>query len=143
MISTRRLAPLLRRAEDHKAAAARQFAERQRQLQSSEQRLGELRRYAAEYAAPSTGAFSIGQLRSQHAFVERLLGAVEQQRQSVAHSRQRVEHERSGLIQASRQYKILEHLDDTSRTAERAVEERRLQRELDDLGTRNTSKHRQ
>jgi len=140
MIESHRLAPLLRRAEHHKAAAARQLAERQRQLQMSEQRLDELGRYAAEYASPPTSCTNIGQLRSQHAFVGRLLGAVEQQRQNVDHSRQSVEHERAGLIQASRQQQILEHLDSLSRAAEQMSEQRRQQRELDDLGARTATR---
>jgi len=141
MIESNRLAPLLLRAEHHKNAAARQLAERQRQLQLNQQRLDELGRYAAEYSQPvtATSRISIGQLRSQHAFVGRLLGAVEQQRQSVDISRQSVEHERQGLIDASRQQKILEHLDTLSRTAERMAEQRRQQRELDDLGARRTN----
>jgi len=136
MIDSRRLAPLLHRAEHHKAAAARQLAERQRQLQTHEQRLDELGRYAAEYARPPAGCVNIGQLRSQHAFVDRLRGAVEQQRQHVAHSRQRVEHERQGLIDASRQQQVLEHLDTLSRNAEQIIEQRKLQRDMDDLGAR-------
>jgi len=141
MIASHRLAPLLRRAEDHKTAAARQFAERQRQLQLTEQRLDELDRYAAEYAAPPATCVNIGQLRSQHAFVGRLLSAVEQQRQNVDQTRARVEHERLGLIDASRQHKVLEHLDTLSRTAEHTIQQRRLQRELDDLGARTTRRH--
>jgi len=140
MIASRRLVPLLRRAELHKDAAARQLAERQRQLQLNEQRLDELRRYADEYAAPAEGSFSIGQLRSQHAFVNRLLTAVEQQRSSVEHSRKSVEHERKGLIDASRKQKVLEHLDTLSKTAERMDEQRRLQRDMDDLGARSATR---
>jgi len=137
MIASRRLVPLLRRAQDHKAAAVRQLAERQRQLQLSEQRLGELHHYASEYASPPANCVNIGQLRSQHAFVNRLLGAVEQQRLAVEHSRQSVEQQRTGLIHASRQHQVLEHLDTLSRAAEQTVVERRQQRELDELGARN------
>jgi len=137
MITSHRLAPLLRRAEHHKTAAARQLAERQRQLQLTQQRLDELSHYAAEYTAPPARCVNIGQLRSQHAFVGRLLGAVEQQRQNVDLTRQHVEHDRQGLIHASRQQQVLEHLDTLSRTAEQMAEQRTLQREMDELGARN------
>jgi len=138
MIASHRLAPLLRRAEDHKTAAARQLAERQRQLTLTEQRLHELNGYAAEYARPPAHCVNIGQLRSQHAFVGRLLGAVEQQRQSVHHTRQNVEHQRQHLIDASRQQQMLEHLNTLSRSAEHTIEQRRQQRDLDDHGARIT-----
>jgi len=141
MIDSHRLAPLLRRAEHHKTTAARQLAERQRQLQVNEQRLEELGRYAAEYAATPARCVTIGQLRSQHAFVGRLLGAVEQQRQHVDQTRQHVEHERQGLIDASRQQQVLEHLDSLSRTTEQIAEQRKLQREMDDLGARIARRH--
>jgi len=140
MIASRRLAPLLRRAERHKTAAARQFAERQRQLQLTEQRLDELARYASEYAAPPAHCVNIGQLRSQHAFTSRLLDAVERQRQSVHHNRQHVEHDRQHLIHASRQQQVLEHLDTLSRAAEQTLEHRRQQRDLDDLGARTATR---
>jgi len=139
MIASHRLTPLLHHAETRKTTAAHQLAERQRQLQMNEQRLEELGRYAAEYATPPTSRATIGQLRSQHAFVSRLLGAVEQQRQSVNHTRQNVEYERQGLIRASRQHKVLEHLDALSRSAERIVEQRKLQRELDELAARKAN----
>jgi len=140
MIASHRLAPLLLRAEHSKNTAARQLAERQHQLQINEQRLDELGRYAAEYTTPAkTRHLNIGQLRSQHAFVGRLLGAVEQQRQSVDISRQSVEHERQGLIKASRKQKVLEHLDSLSRTAEQMAEQRRGQREMDERGARKTN----
>jgi len=138
MIASHRLAPLLRRAERRKAAATRQLAERQRQLQLTEQRLDELHRYAAEYARPPAHCVNIGQLQSQHAFVGRLLGALERQRQSVHHTRQSVEHDRQGLIHASRQQQVLEHLDTLSRSAEHTIEQRRQQRDLDDHGARIT-----
>jgi len=138
MIASHRLTPLLRRAEDHKTAAARQLAERQRQLALTEQRLDELHRYATEYARPPARCANISQLRNQHAFVGRLLGAVEQQRQSVHHTRQSVEHQRQHLIHANRQHQVLEHLDTLSRGAEHRIEQRREQRELDDLGARTT-----
>jgi len=138
MIASHRLVPLLRRAEDHKTAAARQLAERQRQLTLTEQRLDELHHYAAEYTRPPAHCVNIGQLRSQHAFVGRLLSAVEQQRQHVHHTRQSVEHQRQHLIHASRQQQVLEHLDSMSRSAEHRIEQRRQQRELDEIGARTT-----
>jgi len=140
MIASHRLVPLLRRAERKKTAAARQFTERQRQLQLTEQRLDELARYASEYSQPPAACTHIGQLRSQHAFVNRLLDAVEQQRQSVDLSRQNVAHERERLIHASRQQQVLEHLDTLSRSAEKTLEQRREQRELDDLGARTATR---
>ena len=46
MMQSRRFDPLLRRAQDHEDAVARELAERQRAHEMQESRLAELRRYA-------------------------------------------------------------------------------------------------
>ena len=50
MMQSRRIDPLLRRAQEKEDAVARDLAERQRTLAMHESRLEELRRYADEYA---------------------------------------------------------------------------------------------
>ncbi|ASR44398.1 flagellar export protein FliJ [Xanthomonas citri pv. mangiferaeindicae] len=136
MKQSRRIDPLLSRAQDQEDAAARVLAQRQSSLDEHEARLAELRRYADEYAHSQLAATSPAQLANRRAFLERLESAVEQQSRTVDQSRQTVELERGRLLLASRDKQVLEQLAASYRAQERQVDERRSQRELDDLGAR-------
>ena len=81
-------------------------------------------------------ATSPAQLANRRAFVERLQQAVEQQSLAVADNRRTVEVERSRLLLASRDKQVLEKLAASYRAQERQVDERRQQRDMDDLGAR-------
>ncbi|NZA27894.1 flagellar export protein FliJ [Luteimonas sp. SJ-92] len=136
MMQSRRIDPLLLRAQEQEDAIARDLAERQRALALHEQRLEELRRYADEYGSNGSAATSPAQLANHRAFLERLESAVEQQSRTVDSSRRTVEVERTRLLLASRDKQVLEQLAASYRTQERQVDERRSQREMDDLGAR-------
>ena len=58
MIQSRRIDPLLRRAQEHEDSVARDLAERQRTLAQHESRLEELRQYAEDYANSQMAATS-------------------------------------------------------------------------------------
>ena len=136
MTPSRRMDPLLSRAQDREDAAARELARHQQVLAQHESRLAELRRYADEYASSQMAATSPAQLANRRAFVERLQQAVEQQSLAVADNRRTVEVERSRLLLASRDKQVLEKLAASYRAQERQVDERRQQRDIDDLGAR-------
>ncbi|MDH5822768.1 flagellar export protein FliJ [Luteimonas sp. RD2P54] len=136
MMQSRRIDPLLLRAQEHEDAVARDLAERQRALALHEQRLEELRRYADEYGNNGNAATSPAQLANHRAFLERLQSAVEQQSRTVDNTRRTVEVERARLLLASRDKQVLEQLAASYRAQERQVDERRSQREMDDLGAR-------
>ena len=136
MIQSRRIDPLLRRAQDHEDAVARELAERQRAHEMQESRLAELRRYAEEYASSQMAAISPAQLANRRAFLDRLESAVEQQSRTVDSSRERLEAERARLLLASRDKQVLEQLAASYRAQEQKVEDRRDQREMDDIGAR-------
>lgn len=136
MTPSRRFDPLLSRAQDLEDAAARELAQRQRVLADHEARLAELRRYADEYANSQMAATSPAQLANRRAFIDRLQSAVEQQSRTVDSNRQTVEVERSRLLLASRDKQVLEQLAASYRAQERQVDERRSQREMDDIGAR-------
>ncbi|WP_058834648.1 flagellar export protein FliJ [Luteimonas abyssi] len=136
MKQSRRIDPLLSRAQDHEDSVARVLAERQRVLADHETRLDELRRYADEYAGSQLAATSPAQLSNRRAFLDRLQSAVDQQSRTVDQSRQIVEVERGRLLLASRDKQVLEQLAASYRAQERQVDERRSQREMDDLGAR-------
>lgn len=142
MNQSKRIDPLLKRAQEHEDAVARDLAERQRVLDTHLSRLDELRRYAEEYASQQMAnaqmaATSPAQLLNRRAFLDRLDSAVEQQ-QTVNGNREKVEAERARLILASRDKAVLEQLAASYRAQEKVVTDRRDQREMDDLGARRT-----
>lgn len=136
MMQSRRIDPLLRRAQEHEDSVARDLAERQRSLALQESRLEELRGYAAEYAGSQMAATSPAQLANRRAFLDRIDQALAQQLQNVDRSRTSVDIERDRLLLASRDKQVLEQLAASYRAQERQVVERRDQREMDDLGAR-------
>ena len=143
MKQSRRLDPLLRRAQDHEDEVARALAERQQSLDMHQSRLEELRRYADEYASAQLAATSPSQLMNRRAFLDRLDNAVEAQSKTVDSNQERVDAERARLLLASRDKQVLEQLAASYRAQERQVAERRSQRELDDLGARRVRERQQ
>jgi flagellar FliJ protein len=137
-MQSKRIDPLLKRAQDHEDEVARDLAERQRVLDTHLSRLEELRRYAEEYANAQMAATSPAQLLNRRAFLDRLDTAVAQQRQTVDNNREKVEAERARLILASRDKAVLEQLAASYRAQEKVLVDRRDQREMDDLGARRS-----
>ena len=94
MMQSRRIDPLLRRAQEHEDSVARDLAERQNTLAQHESRLEELRQYAEDYANSQMAATSPAQLANRRAFLERIDQALAQQLQNVDRSRSSVDIER-------------------------------------------------
>lgn len=140
MTQSRRIDPLLRRAQDHQDDVARDLAQRQQTLETHVSRLDELRRYAEEYANAQMAATSPAQLMNRRAFLDRLDSAVQQQSQTVDRNREHVDTERARLLLASRDKQVLEQLAASYRAQEKQVSDRRDQREMDDLGARTVRK---
>lgn len=137
-MQSKRIDPLLKRAQDHEDEVARDLAERQRVLDTHLSRLEELRRYAEEYANAQLAATSPAQLLNRRAFLDRLDTAVAQQRQTVDSNREKVEAERARLILASRDKAVLEQLAASYRAQEKVLVDRRDQRDMDDIGARRS-----
>lgn len=136
MSSTRRMQPLLRRAQDKQDAVARQLAERQKTLDTHAQRLEDLRQYADDYLNNPLPATSVSQLLNRRAFLDRLDTAVKLQVQTVERNQLHVDAERKRLLAASRERKVLEQLQQRYQAQEQHQADRRDQRVLDDLGAR-------
>lgn len=136
MSSSRRMQPLLRRAQDKQDAVARQLAERQQLLATHAQRLDDLRQYADEYLNTQVAAISASQLLNRRAFLDRLDNAVALQAQTVQRNQAHVDAERGRLLAASRERQVLEQLQQRYREQEQARSNRAEQRVLDDLGAR-------
>ena len=139
MTRSQRLDPLLNLMQQRQDAAAREVADRDRQLAEQEQRLDALRRYAEEYAVtPNDATIAPALLANRIAFRAKLETAVDQQSRIVDSSRQNRDVERARLMLASRDTKVLGQLADSYRAQESRVAEQRVQRELDDLGARRS-----
>ena len=136
MMQSRRIDPLLRRAQEHEDSVARDLADRQRALALQESRLEELRQYAEDYANSQMAATSPAQLANRRAFLDRIDQALKQQLQTVDRSRANVDIERDRLLLASRDKQVLEQLAASYRVQEKQIFDRRDQREMDDLGAR-------
>ena len=136
MIGTKRLVPLLKRAQDKQDTVARQLAERQKVLDTHIQRLQELRQYTDEYIQAPLPGINTAALLNRRAFLDRLESAVKLQAQTVERNRQLVDTERQRLIAASRELQVLQTLNERYQEQERAQADRRDQRVLDDLGAR-------
>ena len=134
---SQRLDPILRIKQRQQDEVAQQVAAREAAHAEQQQRLEALQRYAAEYAAPVTGAtLNPALLANRVAFQSKLQQAVQQQVQVVDRSKQATDVERARLMLASRETHVLEKLAASYRSEEARVADRRTQKELDDLAGR-------
>jgi flagellar FliJ protein len=141
-VNSKRLDPLIRRAETREDALAKELAKKVQTHQQQEQRLGDLERFRGEYEAPPApgSAVSASQLLNRAAFLAKIDEAVSTQQKHLASSEEALAIERTRLLLASRDKLVLEKLAASYRDAERKVQARRDQGVLDDLGARNHGK---
>ena len=110
----------------------------QRRLQKEKERLGELNAYRVDYAekARSVGDMRAAQWKDYQRFLARLDDAVRTQEQRIRTCEQNVEAHRQRWLAKRRRLESLERVLDRYRSEERAADERRDQRSLDDLPRR-------
>ncbi|HEX5757467.1 MAG TPA: flagellar export protein FliJ [Arenimonas sp.] len=135
----RRLHPLIRLAEERESVVARALAERKRTLDSQQERLDELQRYAEEYSQPVQGSTHPAMLANRLAFRERIKQAVDTQHRNVETVRSHCEVETARLLIASRETQVLEKLAASYRRQEDLEKARREQREQDEIAARRKS----
>jgi flagellar FliJ protein len=137
-VNSKRLDPLIRRAESREDALAKELAKRVQAHQQQAQRLGDLERFRGEYEAPPVPgtAVSASQLLNRAAFLAKIDDAVVTQQKHIATSEESLAIERTRLLLASRDKLVLEKLAASYRSVELKAEERRDQSVLDDLGAR-------
>lgn len=134
---SQRLDPLLKVKQRSQDDVARTVAERDRAVTEQQARLDALRRYALEYAVPgSSNLTSPALLANRLAFRERLDTAIAQQSRVVSDTRQQSDVDRTRLLLASRETHVLEKLSASYRADESREDEKRSQREMDDVGAR-------
>jgi flagellar FliJ protein len=132
MLKAQRLEPIHDLAERREDSAAVALADASRVLATRESQLHELE----NYREPVVAAVSVDLLRNREAFRLRLAEAIRLQRQAVIDARVAVEAQRQAWMKTHQQTKVYEQLLDRSRQHERALDERRAQRDQDELATR-------
>lgn len=136
-----RIGTLERLAGHTEAESARKLAERLRALDVEERRLLQIRGYLAEYAGGTTsamtpgGSMTIGSLRSNRGFIDRLHHAVDEQRGTVEMHRRLVEQQTTQWRTARSRTRSLTRLGERQDEAERERQARREQAALDELAT--------
>lgn len=132
----RRIDPLLKRSEERKQAAAREFAAKMRLLAGHEQRLGDLLRYADEYAQlPVGNSLAPAQLANREAFRAKLSDAVVTQRGQIETAKSHAELERIRYTRASRDSQVVEKLAASYREEIVRNELKQEQKSLDEFAT--------
>jgi len=131
-----RLRPLHELAEQTERSCALRVADCERRIAAGEQRYQELVRYRLElFHARASGGAPMRGLREQQVFIARLAEAVRAQRSLVeslrAECTQLQEQWRSAATRKQAVGKVIEH----ARSEEIMTQEKRQQRELDELAT--------
>jgi flagellar FliJ protein len=139
-MDSRRLRPIQQLAADRETERARALADRGRHLQSHQQRLQDLAKYAEEYASTPAAVTSTAQLLNRRAFLDRLEDAMRQQQQAVRRAEESCEVERARLVLASREKSVLEKLSAAYSAREAHANNQRAQRELDEHAARTHSR---
>lgn len=139
MKRAQRLRPLHELAEQNERGCALRVADCERRIAAGEQRYEELVRYRLEYQqlfhARASGGAPMRGLREQQVFIARLSEAVRAQRSLVellrAEATQLQEQWREAATRKQAVGKVIEH----ARTEEIMTQEKRQQRELDELSS--------
>ncbi|WP_428309444.1 flagellar export protein FliJ [Hydrocarboniphaga sp.] len=132
MLEQKRLVPIQELAEKREDEAARDLNEARKSLALRENQLRELENYREP---PSTTA-SVEMLRNREAFRLKLAEAIIQQRRAVDLARRNVETQRQRWIATHRQTELYDKLIDRARIHEQAQQDKREQRDLDELALR-------
>jgi flagellar FliJ protein len=132
MLEQKRLEPIHDLAEKREDDAARELGEARKQLALRESQLHELE----TYREPPAKAASVEMLRNREAFRLRLAEAITQQRRAVELARRNVETARQRWLGSHRQTELYDKLIERARCHEQAQQDRREQRDQDELALR-------
>lgn len=141
-----RLDTILRLAEDRERDAAAALARRRGQAAAEEQRLEMLIGYRTEYQqrfeVSGAGGMDIRRWQEYRAFLDRIDGAIDHQRQTLANAQQHMDLERRHWLDETRRAQSLGRVQERLRETERRSADAREQRETDErAGTRTQENH--
>jgi flagellar protein FliJ len=139
-----RMAPVQQVLSDAEQARARELGSAQQRLADAEAKLGDLRKYHADYQRSFQVRGQQGQsvtaLRDFQAFLARLEEALKQQEKAVAMAREQVSMQRRNWQGAARQVKAVESVVERWQSAEARATDRRDQKETDERAQRSTTR---
>ena len=133
---SQRLQPLQQIASMREDEALRVLAGSQKHAADHSQRLEELQRYIEDYSNAMPAQATPALLGNRHAFLARLREAEAHQRNAVTQAQANSELERARYLLKRRDSGTLEQLAASYRTQERVHDERRAQKELDEIALR-------
>ena len=134
MARRNRMQVLQKLAEHTEAEASRRLAERLKLLSADEKRLEQIRGYLADYSGSNQNcAMTIGALRSNRGFMERLRNAVDEQRGTVETQRHQAEQHAAQWRAARARSLALERLADRIEEREQQRRDRLEQLRLDEV----------
>jgi flagellar protein FliJ len=129
-------------ADRNERERAERLAEAERNVVEAEQKLDALERYRNEYetqlAARGAAGFEVSAVREFQAFLARLGEALTAQRQVLSSARATRDHLMNFWREAAQRAQVVQTLADRWQTEARRDEDRRDQRESDELAQRGT-----
>ena len=142
MTRARRLEPVRAIAQDAERAVAIRLASAEQRYREAQQREQDLRRYRQEYqdnyAVRAGAGLQARQLREYQSFLARLSVAIDAQKATLLQAQREVEQERQQLRAAMARRKALGSVIDKAQREEQVMDEKRIQREIDERALRRT-----
>lgn len=132
-----RLKPLHTVARRREDDAVQRYVERQEHLRTHEKRLAELEAYLAEYSRPPPRPESGVQLGLRRDFIDKLRSVIRIEAAVVEQARAACNVERASWLLAHRSTEVLDKLAARYRANEMRTEDRRLQRESDEIAVQS------
>lgn len=138
MVRSKRMESVQRLVDDDASRAAKAFADAKRMLEEQRQRLDQLTTFRQEYrqqlqTSGDHQGIDAHRLRDYRIFLARIDEAIEQQQQIVQRSEQEAAQRRTQWLQVRGRAQALNKVVDRYRSEERQAEDKRHQRQDDEL----------
>lgn len=140
MKRSKRLEPVGELADDAERDCATRVASAQQRLADAERRCADLQRYLEEYQSMfkqrASAGIGVSGMRDYQTFIARLTEAVRQQERVITDLRTECERNRAQWVQAAARKRAVGKVIAEAVSEDRKVEERRVQKELDERAQR-------
>ncbi len=140
MKKSKQLEPIENFNKQREETAIKQLALTTQELAQQKQRLFDLESYRADYGKQFAAICEVGlnasKLREYQRFLENLSNVVEHQKSSVRLLDQQLDEKKRQWLAARSRTKALETVKDRYERQETLIDEKKLQKEIDDRGSR-------
>jgi flagellar FliJ protein len=145
MTKSKRLKPLIKLAEEREQVAIKQYVETQKIHRDRQARLEELQSYKTEYqnrfVSADSAARSAFQFNDYLAFLSRLDSIITEQRRLVVQCEKELELKRKAWLKRREKAQALGKAAERFLNEERAIQNKREQKDADERAQRCTSSH--